>query len=151
VVSNAEALLQPILVSYLCDLSISAINDYMNTDDNRVLNSNNIAKRCEAVQVDVTVSVRTTQSELAIVQLISLFINSYSNITFSKDQLVQYLYSQNAVTYVNMDSLVLSGEYDACTGQITEYSNVSEIFGASTAAYIARNINVTILSPQITN
>lgn len=145
-----EALLQPIQVDYTSDLSIDAANQYLNAEDVRVLNSNQLAKRMETVSIDISILVRSELSEAALIEKVSLFVNtSKSTEPLSKDKLIRYLYQNNAVSYIDVSSLKLSGQYDQCDGEVITYSDVNEIFGADTACYLARSISVARLAEQV--
>jgi len=145
-----DALLQPIRVNYLADLSIGAVNQYLNADDTRVLNANQVAKRMETVSVDVSMKVRSELSEAALIEKVAYFINtSASTEPLTKDKLIKYLYQQNAISYIEVASLQMSGDYYQCDGTITPYADGTEIFGADTACYLARDIGVTRLTEQV--
>jgi hypothetical protein len=145
-----DALLQPIQISYLSDLSIDAANQYLNAEDVRVLNANQLAKRMETVSIDISLLVRSELSEAALIERVSLFVNtSKSTEPLSKDKLIKYLYQNNAVSYIDVSALKLSGQYDQCDGTVTTYDDVNEIFGADTACYLARDISVARLAEQV--
>jgi hypothetical protein len=144
------ALLQPLRVNYLSDLSIDAINNYLNADDTRVVNANQMAKRMETISVDISVSVRSELSEAALMQWIAVYVNSaVSTVPLSKDKIIQYLYSNNVVEYIDVGTFVMNGEYNQLDGTVSTFSNVNEIFGADTATYLARTITVTRLTEQV--
>lgn len=140
--------LKPIRVTYLCDATIEAMDNFVNNDDIRVLNCNQVVKRMETIAVDLQVQVKSTMSQSELVQLLAAYINTLpSTARISKDGIIQFLYAQGAVTYINMASLRLDGYYyPAENGVPVQYINVNEVFGAATAAYIAGSISVTLVS-----
>ena len=140
--------LKPIRVTYLCDATIEAMDNFVNNDDVRVLNCNQVVKRMETIAVDVQIQVKSTSSQSDLVQLLASYINTLpSTARVSKDGIIQFLYSQGVVTYINMSSLRIDGYYyPAENGVPVLYTNVDEVFGAATAAYIAGNISVTLVS-----
>ena len=145
------ALLQPIRVTYLADLSVSAINAYLNADDTRVLNANQLAKRMETISVDLAVSVRSELTEAQVSDALSTFINTTHSVErLSKDKLIKYLYDHNVVSYIEVASITLSGTYYPLDGVNVDYTDVDELFGADTACYLARSITVTKLTERVT-
>lgn len=140
--------LKPIRVTYLCDATIEAMDNFVNNDDVRVLNCNQVVKRMETIAVDLQVQVKSTRSQSELIQLLASYINTLpSTARISKDGIVQFLYSQRAVTYINMSFMRLDGfYYPSENGVPVEYLNVDEVFGAATAAYIAGLISVTLVT-----
>lgn len=148
VLTDPNMYLKPIRVSYLCDATIEAMDNFVNNDDVRVLNCNQLVKRMETIAVDVQIQVKSTRSQAELTQLLASYINTLPSTTrVSKDGIIQFLYAQGVVTYINMASLRIDGYYyPAENGVPVVYSNVDEVFGAATAAYIAGNISITLVS-----
>jgi hypothetical protein len=145
-INDSSAILQPVLITYMADLSIDAINQFLNAPDNRVINANQLAKRMETILVDLSCNVRSTNTVNVLQQAISLFINTApSYAPLSIDKIIQYLYAQNLITYLDVSTVQMNGTYLVCDGTTKTFSNVTELFGASTACYVSRNINVALL------
>ncbi len=145
-----DALLQPVKVRYLSDLSIEAINQYVNNDDTRVLNSNQLVKRQETIAVDLSVKVRSEEKEATVGSKLASFVNTLRSVDLlSKDKIIKYLYQNNVVSYIEVASLKLSGTYYQQDGVNIDYDDVDNLFGADTACYLARTITVTKLTEQV--
>jgi hypothetical protein len=146
----ADALLQPIKVRYLSDLSIEAINDYVNSDDTRVLNANQLVKRMETISVDLSIKVRSEETEASVGSKVATFINTLQSVDLlSKDKLIKYLYQNNVISYIEVASIKLSGTYYPQDGDNQEFTNTDTLFGSDTACYLARTITVSKLTEQV--
>lgn len=144
---GTDVVFKPIRITYVTDPSIETIDNYLNADDNRVLGSFTMAKRMETISVDIAVEVRSEKSEGELRNAVATYINTLSSTErVSKDGLIKHLYELRIVTFVNTDSMVLNGTYYQLTGEETVYTNVSDIFGADTAAYLANVVSVTKLT-----
>lgn len=142
-----DVVFQPIRITYLSDPTIENIDNYLNDPDNRVVNGNPLAKRMETISISVSVEVRSEQSVGALQSLVASYINNLdSTQRMSKDGLIKFLYEQSAVSFIDTDSMVLSGTFYKHTGEEIAYSDVSEIFGSDTAAYLSNVIVVTKVS-----
>ncbi|MFA6132540.1 MAG: hypothetical protein WC869_00835 [Phycisphaerae bacterium] len=140
--------LKPIRVTYLADATIEAMDNFVNNDDVRVLNCNQVVKRMETIAIDLQIRVKSTRSQSDLVQLIAAYLNTLPSTTrVSKDGIIQFLYAQGVVTSIDMASLRIDGYYyPAENGVPVVYTNVNEVFGSATAAYLAGNISVTLIS-----
>ena len=143
---DETAVYQPVRVSYAADPSIITVNAFLNDPDNSVVNANHLAKRMETMDVDVAVAVRSERTSAELSTLLAQFINSRrSTQTLGKDSIIRFLYDENLVTSVDTSALILSGQYTPCDGPVQTFTTVDALFGADTACYVARNINVTRL------
>lgn len=144
---GTDVLFKPIRVTYVTDPSIATIDAYLKNDETRVLGNFSMAKRMETISVDVAVEVRSEKSEAELRNAVATYINTLSSSQrLSKDGVIKHLYERQLVTFVNTDSLVLNGTYYQMTGEDIDYDNVSDIFGADTAAYLANVVSVTKLT-----
>lgn len=146
-----DAASQPLRISYLADLSIGAIDAYLQQPDTVVVNANQLAKRMETISIDLSVQVRTQLDVTDLAQKIAAFINtSVSTIPLSKDKLIQYLYKNNFISYIDVGTIVMSGDYYQADGTITHFdTSVNQIFGSETACYLSRVINVSQLASEV--
>lgn len=146
----ADAVGQPIKVIYLSDASIAQVNAYLQEPDTRIVNGNQLAKRMETVAIDITVSVRSQLNETDLGQKIATFVNTLdSTIPLSKDKLIQYLYQNNYVSYIDVGSIVLASDYYQANGTVSHAEDVDQTFGAETACYLARTVTVNQLATQV--
>ncbi len=146
VIEDDTAALLPLSITYISDSSIDMVNNYLNQDDTRVLNANQLAKRMETFSVSVTISVRTTLTANDVASQIASFINSRrSTQTLSKADIIKDLYSNTAISYIDLASFVMSGTYYKQDGTTQVYTSVDEVFGSETATYLADNISVATL------
>jgi hypothetical protein len=145
VITTPDMHLKPIRVTYLCDGTIEAIDNFVNNSDVRVLNCNQVVKRMETIAVDLQMAVKSTKTTAELNQLLASYINTLpSTSRISKDGIIQFLYAQGAVVYIDVASMRLDGYYyPAENGVPVEYLDVTDVFGAATAAYLAGNISVT--------
>lgn len=148
VLTDQNMHLKPIRVTYLCDATIEAMDNFVNNDDIRVLNCNQVVKRMETIAIDLQLQVKSTRSQSDLVQQLSAYINTLpSTARVAKDGIIQFLYAQGLVTYINMASMRIDGYYyPAENGVPVLYTNVNEVFGSATAAYIAGSISVTLVA-----
>lgn len=146
IITDPDAYQKPVRLTYVADSSIEGINNFLTSDDVRVLDANQLVKRMETIAVDLTVTVRSTLTSQELVTAIAGYINALPSTTkVSKDGVIQYLYANGSVTGVDTSSFVLAGTYyPAENGVPVVYTNVSEVFGAPTACYLAGNISVTV-------
>lgn len=145
-----DAVLQPVRVSYISDLSVEAIDKYLNADDTRVLNANQVAKRMETISVDISIRVRSEETEAIVGEKVSAFINTNkSTEPLSKDKLIRFLYQENVVSYIEVATIILSATYYQLDGTNIVYSDADTIFGSDTACYLARSVTVAKLAEQI--
>jgi hypothetical protein len=145
-ITDLTAIHHPIRVSYLSDLAIAQVDKYLTNDDIRVLNCNQMAKRMETISVIISCKVRTDSTAALITERISTFVNTTkSTDTLSKDRLIQYLYKNNYISYIDVPSLRFDGVYYQLDGTVTPYTNVGSFFGSETACYLAQQIIVSLL------
>jgi hypothetical protein len=147
VISEAgdDVLFRPVRISYVADETVERINQYVNAFDTRVINMNSLAKRMETISVDVELEVRSEKSQADLRNTIASFINNLdSTARLTKDGLIKHLYEQDAVSFIDTDSISLSAVYLRYDGDLIEYEDQSEIFGADTACYLSNNITVLL-------
>lgn len=148
IINDPEAVFQPLRVTYLADPIIRRIDEYVTDPDTRIVNSNYMAKRMETISVRVEITVR---SDLTVGNLVSLISDYISNLRsterLGKDGIIKFLYQRNAVSFIDTDQTTLSARYFKFDGGIQVFNNVSEVFGADTAAYMPSSIIVNKLSP----
>jgi hypothetical protein len=145
-IEDITAIYQPIRITYVCDPSIGTVDSFINDPERRIVNSNYLVKRMETINVDLSVSVRSTLTADEINRRIAQFINTLpSTRRLSKDLLIQHLYSETLVSGIELTTFVLSGRYDRVDGEPILSVDVPELFGAETACYVAGIINVTVV------
>jgi len=143
-VTDASAILQPVRVTYLADGAIETVNSFLNDADTRVVNANYLAKRMETIAVDLSLRVRSTRAVGELTTLLAGYINTLPAATrLSKDGIIKYLYEQQAVTFVDTDTMRLDGTYYQLDGVNIVNSDVSDIFGSATACYLSSGLAVT--------
>jgi hypothetical protein len=146
VVSDEEAHLQPIRVTYIADSLIAPVNNYLNQDDTRVLDDNQLAKRMETFSVSVTMNVRSTLAQTELASIVASFINSHrSTQKLTKADIIKDLFDRPEVSYIDLASFVLTGTYYKASGAVEVHNNVEELFGAQTACYLADTISISKL------
>lgn len=144
-INDAEAVYQPLRITYSADSSIQAVDDFLNDFNTRVENANHMAKRMETILIDLTITVRSTQTASSLSTQIARFINTRpSTQAVSKDAVIQYLYQNELVTGVDTSTFVLNGTYYQLDGTETDYADAATIFGADTACYVAGAITVVL-------
>ena len=146
-ITDANAVFQPVRVAYIADPSIESVNEYLNDPDTRVLNANQLAKRMETISVSISVSVRSERTAAQLSALVAQYINTLrSTERLSKDSLIRYLYQADAVSFVDVDSLVINATYYKLDGGVETFTDASEVFGADTACYLSNVVSVTKLT-----
>lgn len=139
-----DIIFQPLRVTYLADPSIENIDNYLKDPDTRVINANPLAKRMETISASVEIEVRSEKSVAELQNLIASYVNNLdSTQRLSKDGIIKFLYQEDAVSFIDTDSLVLNATYFKFTGELVEFDDVSEVFGSDTAAYLSNAITVT--------
>jgi len=144
VISDPTVAFKPLRITYVSDPTIGQVDAYVNEDDTRVLNANQLAKRMETIAVSIQVSVRSSLASNEIGSLLANFVNTRrSTLQLSKADIIKALYDNREISYVEIQSMRLDATYFALNGLITNYNDVSEVFGSETACYIAENMFVT--------
>jgi hypothetical protein len=146
VINDPSVALLPLAISYVADSSIVQVNNYLNQADTRVVNANQLAKRMETFSISVTISVRATVTANEVSSQIASFINTRrSTQVLSKADIIKDLYSNTAISYIDISSFSMSGKYYKQNGSTELHTSIDEVFGAETATYLANNISVIIL------
>jgi hypothetical protein len=146
VVNDDDAILQPLRVTYVTDSIVASVNNYLNTDDTRVLNCNQLAKRMETFSVSVSVRVRSTLAQAEIASIVASYINSRrSTVKLTKADIIKDLFDRPEISYIDLASFTLSGVYYTANGTTLTYTNVDELYGSDTSCYLADNISITKL------
>ena len=146
VINDPTVALLPLAITYVADSSVVLVNNYLNQADTRVVNANQLAKRMETFSVSVTISVRSTLTANEVSSQIASFINTRrSTQVLSKADIIKDLYSNTAISYIDIGSFVMTGKYYKQNGTTELHTAVDEVFGAETATYLANNISVIIL------
>lgn len=146
-VTDVDAVFQPVRVAYIADPSIESVNEYLNDPDTRVLNANQLAKRMETISVSISVSVRSDRTAAQLSALVAQYINTLrSTERLSKDSLIRYLYQNGAVSFIDVDSLIINATYYKLDGGVETFTDASEVFGADTACYLSNVVSVTKLT-----
>lgn len=132
---------QPIRVTYLADDSLESIHNYLNNEDTKVLGADQMAKRMETISVDVTVTVRTSKTTGDVANIIASYINTLpSTQRLTKSGLMKALFDSDIVAACS--ALVLSATYYKFNGDRVVYTDVDEVFGATTACYLAGTLSI---------
>jgi hypothetical protein len=134
----------PFRVTYLTDPTIESVHAYITDDQRRLLAADVVAKRMETFSVDLTLTVASGNSVQTLSAMLASYINTLaSTVRLTIDGIVKSLYEQQAETSIDMDSVILGGTYYKQDGTEEIFTNATELFGGSTAAYLARTVSVT--------
>lgn len=143
-ISDAEAKFQPIRVTYIADSAIKGIDAYLNNSDTKVQGQNTMAKRMETMLINFSIRVRSEKTSSSIAVAVASYINSLrSNRSLTKAEIIQYLYNQSLITYVELDNVTMDAIYYQADGTITTYTDVNEVFGSDVSCYLSGAINIT--------
>jgi hypothetical protein len=143
-ITNAEAKFQPIRVTYVADSSIKGINEYLNNSDTKVQGQNTMAKRMETMLINFSIRVRSEKTSTSIAVAVASYINSLrSNRSLTKAEIIQYLYNQSLITYVELDNVTMDAVYYQADGTVTYYTDINEVFGSDVSCYLSGAINIT--------
>jgi hypothetical protein len=144
VINDATVVYKPLRLTYVSDPTIGQVNAFINDEDTRILNSNQLAKRMETIAVSIQVGVRTSLASNEVGSLLANFVNTRrSTLQLSKADIIKALYDNREISYIDIQTLRLDGVFYDFYGNTTNYRDVSEVFGSDTSCYLAENIFVT--------
>jgi hypothetical protein len=130
-------------IDYFTDTSISEVNDFVQSDFDRVVTANYLVKSGRPTFVDVNLDYSGTPSEDEVIDLIIRYINQFqfsTNIEVS--DLISSLYFFN-VTFVDVETVQLSAETLNSDDTVDVVSSRSVIELQTDSLFIPRNIVVT--------
>jgi hypothetical protein len=143
-IADAEAKFQPVRITYIADSAIKSINSYLNNGDTKVQGQNTMAKRMETMLINFSIRVRSEKTSSSIAVAVASYINSLrSNRSLTKAEIIQYLYNQSLITYVELDNVTMDAIYYQADGTVSNFTNVNEVFGSDIACYLSGAINIT--------
>lgn len=146
VISDPDAVFKPLRVVYVTDPTVEQVDAYLNEDDTRVINANQLAKRMETISISAQVSVRTTLTSPEVATILATFINNKRSVSkLTKADLIKELYDNKEIGFIDLSTFRIDGTYYAFDGQVIQHPDVDEVFGSETACYLADNISVTKL------
>jgi hypothetical protein len=143
-IADAEAKFQPVRITYIADSAIKSINSYLNNGDTKVQGQNTMAKRMETMLINFSIRVRSEKTSSSIAVAVASYINSLrSNRSLTKAEIIQYLYNQSLITYVELDNVTMDAIYYQADGTVSNFTDINEVFGSDIACYLSGAINIT--------
>jgi hypothetical protein len=129
---------------YYTDTSISEYQAFVGNDQNRVVTTDIMIRRCLPTFIDLHIDYKGTITEVDIINVIREFIDGKKiGSTLSASDLISMLYFFN-VEYVSNDFIMYAYKYNV-DGTVTVEESTLEISSARTSKYIPRTITVTKL------
>ena len=98
----------------------------------------------ETMLINFSIRVRSEKTSSSIAVAVASYINSLrSNRSLTKAEIIQYLYNQSLITYVELDNVTMDAIYYQADGTVSNFTDINEVFGSDIACYLSGAINIT--------